>query len=71
VKACRTIIAAEIDQWYRAELRAGWSEVRVPAGDGSFSLHHRVQTGSWAHPPPIQWVPMGSFPVGKVEEAWS
>lgn len=23
VKACRTIIAAEIDQWYRAELRAG------------------------------------------------
>jgi hypothetical protein len=32
-------------QWYSAGLRAGWS-----AGDGNFSLHHRVQTGSGAHP---------------------
>jgi len=22
----------------------------------NFSLHHRVQTGSWAHPAPMQWV---------------
>jgi hypothetical protein len=26
------------------------SRVRFPAGAGNFSLHHRVQTGSWAHP---------------------
>jgi hypothetical protein len=44
------------NQFYSAGLRAGWSEVRVPAGAGNFSLHHRVQTGSGAHPPPIQWV---------------
>jgi hypothetical protein len=25
-------------------------EVRFPAGVGNFSLHHRVQTGSGAHP---------------------
>jgi hypothetical protein len=26
------------------------SRVRFPAGAGSFSLHHRVQTGSGAYP---------------------
>jgi hypothetical protein len=26
------------------------SRVRFPAGAGNFSLHHRVQTGSEAHP---------------------
>jgi hypothetical protein len=26
------------------------SRVRFPAGDGNFSLHQRVQTGSGAHP---------------------
>jgi hypothetical protein len=26
------------------------SRVRLPAGDGNFSLHHRVQDGSGAHP---------------------
>jgi hypothetical protein len=31
-------------------LRAGWSGVRVPTGTGNFSLHHRVQAGSRAHP---------------------
>jgi hypothetical protein len=33
------------------------SRVRFPAGAGNFSLHHRVQNGSGAHPAPIQWVP--------------
>jgi hypothetical protein len=29
----------------------GWTiGVRFPAGTGNFSLHHRVQTGSGAHP---------------------
>jgi hypothetical protein len=45
-----------IAQWYSAGLRAGWSGVRVPAEAGNFSLHHRVQTGSGAHP--------ASYPVG-------
>jgi hypothetical protein len=30
--------------------------VRFPTGDGNFSLHHRVQTGSGAHP--------ASYPMG-------
>jgi hypothetical protein len=30
--------------------------VRIPAGAGNFSLRHRVQTGSGAHP--------ASYPVG-------
>jgi hypothetical protein len=47
---------AGIAQWYSAELRAEWTGVRVPAGTGNFSLHHRVQTGSGAHP--------ASYPVG-------
>jgi hypothetical protein len=38
--------------WYNAELRTGWSGVRVPAGAGNFSLHHCE--GSIQ--PPIQWV---------------
>jgi hypothetical protein len=39
--------------------------VRVPAGVENFSLHHRVQNGSGAHPiqPPIQWVP-GALSLG-------
>jgi hypothetical protein len=32
------------------------SRVRFPAGAGNFSLHHRVQNGSGAHP--------ASYPVG-------
>jgi hypothetical protein len=39
-----------IAQLYSAGLRVGWSGVRVPIGTGNFSLYHRVQTGSGAHP---------------------
>jgi hypothetical protein len=45
--------------------------VRFPAGAGNFSLHHRVQNGSGAHPGSR---PMGtrvSFPGGKAAGAWS
>jgi hypothetical protein len=42
---------------YITGIRAGWSVVRVPAGARNFSLHHRVQTCSGAHPPPTQWAP--------------
>jgi hypothetical protein len=37
------------------------SRVRFPARAGNFSLHHRVQNGSGAHPPPIQYVPGALF----------
>jgi hypothetical protein len=60
---------ASIAQWYRAEPRAGWPGVRVPAGDGSFSLHPRVQTGSEAHPPSYSMGTRGSFPGGKAAGA--
>jgi hypothetical protein len=39
------------------------SRVRFPAGAGNFSLHHRLQNGSGAHPAPIQWVP-GALSLG-------
>jgi hypothetical protein len=35
------------------------SRVRFPAGAGNFSLHHRVQTGSGAHP--------DSYPMGTAD----
>jgi hypothetical protein len=38
------------------------SRVRLPAGAGNSSLHHRVQNGSGAHPA-IQWVP-GALSLG-------
>jgi hypothetical protein len=57
---CLTTPGGGIAQWYSAGLRAGWSEVRDPAGAGKFSLHHRVQTGSGAHP---AWIP-GALSLG-------
>jgi hypothetical protein len=47
------------------------SRVRLPAEAGNFSLHHRVQASSGAHPTSY---PMGtrvSFPGGKATGAWS
>jgi hypothetical protein len=41
------------------------SRVRFPAGAGNFSLHHRVQNGSGAHPPSYPTGSGGSFPRGK------
>jgi hypothetical protein len=45
--------------------RAGLSGVRVPAGAGNFSLHHRIQTGSGAHPASYPMGTRGCFPGGK------
>jgi hypothetical protein len=36
--------------------------VRVPAGAGDFSLHHRIQTGSGAHPASYPMGTSGSLP---------
>jgi hypothetical protein len=58
-------------QWYSAELRAGWSGVRVPGDAGNFSLHHRVQTGSGAQPASYPVSTRDSFPGGKEARAWS
>jgi hypothetical protein len=43
--------------------------VRFPAGAGNFSLHHRVQTGSGAHPASYQMGTAGSFPGHKAAGA--
>jgi len=37
------------------------SRVRFPAGAGNFSLHHRVQNGSGAHPVSYPMDTRGSF----------
>jgi hypothetical protein len=47
----------------------GGSRVRFPAGAGNFSLHHRVQNGSGAHPASYPMGTMGSFPGGKAAGA--
>jgi hypothetical protein len=38
------------------------SRVRFPAGAGNFSLHHRLQNGSGAHPASYLTGTRGSFP---------
>jgi len=45
--------------------------VRVPAGAGNFSLHHRVQTSSGPHPASHPMGNKGSFPAGKAAGTWS
>jgi hypothetical protein len=62
-------IGAGIAHWYSAGLRAGWSGVRVPAGAGNFSLHHRVQTGSWDHADSYPIGIRGSFPGLEAEHS--
>jgi hypothetical protein len=45
------------------------SRVRFPAGAGNFSLHHRVQAGSGAHPASYPMSTRGSFPGGEATGA--
>jgi hypothetical protein len=47
------------------------SRVRLPARAGNFSLHHRVQNGSGAHPASYPMGTSDSFPGGKAARAWS
>jgi hypothetical protein len=47
------------------------SRFRFPAGAGNFSLHHRVQNGSGAHPASYPIGRRGSFPGSKAAGAWS
>jgi hypothetical protein len=53
------------------ELDDRGSRVRFPAGPGNFSLHHRVQNGSGAHPASYPMGTRGPFPGGKAADAWS
>jgi hypothetical protein len=41
------------------------SLVRFPVGAGNFSLHHRIQNGSGAHPASYPMGTRRSFPEGK------
>jgi hypothetical protein len=59
---------AVIAQRYSAGLGDG-SGVREPAGVGSFTLHHRDQTGSGAHPASYPMGTRGSFLGAKAAEA--
>jgi hypothetical protein len=45
------------------------SRVRFPAGTGNFSLHHRIQNGSGAHPASYPMGIRGYFPGGKAAGA--
>jgi hypothetical protein len=45
------------------------SRVRILAEDGNFSLHHRVQNGSGAHPASYPMGTRGSFSGGKAAGA--
>jgi hypothetical protein len=56
-------------QWYSAGLQAGRTGIRIPARAGNFSLCHRVQIGSGAHPPLLSNGYHGYFPVDEAAEA--
>jgi len=43
-------------------LRAGWSGVQVPTRAGNFTVQHRIQTGSGAHP--------ATYPMGTRGRKW-
>jgi hypothetical protein len=45
------------------------SRFRFPAGAGNFSLHHRFQNGSGAHPASYPMGTRGSFPGGEAAGA--
>jgi hypothetical protein len=47
------------------------SRVRFPAGAGNFSLHHRVQNCSGAHPASYPMGTRGCFPGGKAAGSWT
>jgi hypothetical protein len=47
------------------------SRIPFPAGAGNFSLHHRVQNGSGAHPASYTMGIWGSFSAGKAAGEWS
>jgi hypothetical protein len=77
----RTIMSSWITWWVSftctAQSALGYglddrgSRVRFSAGAGSFSLHHRVQNCSGAHPASCPMRTRGSFLGDKAAGAWS
>jgi hypothetical protein len=67
----RNYSGAGIVQPYSAGLRTGWSVVRAPVGARNFSLRHRVEIGSGAHPASYIMGSRGSFPAGNAAGKWS
>jgi hypothetical protein len=59
--------SAGIALGYRLDDRG--SRVRFPAGDENFSIHHRVQNGSGAHPASYPMGIRGSFLRGEAAGA--
>jgi hypothetical protein len=45
------------------------SKFQLQTGAGNFSLHHRIENGSGAHPASYPKGTMGSFPGGKAAGA--
>jgi hypothetical protein len=60
-------ISVGIAQGYGLDDRG--SRIRFPAGAGNFSLHHRVQNGSGAHPASYPMGTRGPFPGGEAAGA--
>jgi hypothetical protein len=60
---------------YRLNTEPNWKQQiyngikRFPASAGNFSLHHRVQNGSGAHPASYPMGTRGSFPGSKAAGA--
>jgi hypothetical protein len=65
VQSCHSSAAVALD--YGLDDRG--SRVQFPAGAGNFSLHHRVQNGSGAHPASYPMGTRGSFPGSKAAGA--
>jgi hypothetical protein len=61
------IILAGIALGYGLDDRG--SGIQFPARAGNFSLHHRIQNGSEAHPASYPMGTGGSFPGGKAAGA--
>jgi hypothetical protein len=72
-----TLITLEISRDSSVGIALGYGpddqgpRARFPAGAGNFSLHHRVQNGSGAHPASYRMGTRGSFPGGKAAGGWS
>jgi hypothetical protein len=82
VACCSYIVSCKFIAWFRSywgevSTALGYglddkgSRVQFPAGAGNFSLHHRVQNGSGAHPATYSMGTGGSLPGGKAAGAWS
>jgi hypothetical protein len=68
LKFTRSWDSSAVYRWARGWMIGG---VRVPVGAGNFSRHHRVQTGSGAHPASYTMGTRGPFPRGKAARASS